>query len=143
MENPGARTLSKAQAPVEIHVEVHSNKESANLGLLVILETQQGWHPPVCQGILGMDTHPTSSEHVYCEDEERGEGTRAEEKRGCILLGSGGHALKSRDIKLGAMCTNKPFWRNKENLCLESSPCNKSLIHSACLSPVPELGLLT
>lgn len=78
------------------------------------------------KGALTWTPISTSPEHLRCEDEEHGEGMRAVGKHGCILLGSGGQALKSRDIKQGVMCMNKPFWRNKEtsawNLALITNP---------------------
>lgn len=107
---------------------MHAQK-TKNLQILGCWESWKHRNDDILQsakGVLTWAPISTSPEHLHCKDEECGEGTRAVGKHGCILLGSGDQTLKSRDIKQGVTCMDKPFWRNKEtsawNLALITNP---------------------
>lgn len=131
----------KSRVPVDVHVCAEDNKESANSGLLGVLETQKWWHPPVCQGAPDMDTHIYM---VWTLWGWRGWGRHE---------GSGEQWLHPVRIwwpraekqrhKTRSNVHEQTLLEEQRNLCLGSGPYNKSLIHNACLSRVPELGLLT
>lgn len=133
----------KAQVPVEVHLGAEDNKESANSGLLGVLEMQKWWHPPVCQGSLAMDTHIYTvwtfgqwGWRVWGRHEGSGEAQLHPVR---IWWPS----TEKQSHKTGSNVHEQTLLEEQRNLCLECGPSDKSLIHNACLSPVPEPGLLT